>query len=167
MNACTHTQDAILQGAALSDADRTHLESCQTCAEFAEILDATPPLTLVEPSAVIDQQLRHAAATVQLTRRRSRQVLWVIAAACLTFGMVLIQLRVSRAPSENPEWKVAIELPQPAPSVDADSASEITEESIAAALNWDDDMDDALLSLDAELAFDQDAEFYATLAALE
>ena len=167
MNSCTDTQDAILQGAALSEADRTHLESCQICAEFAEILDATPALTLVEPPTGVDQQLRHAAATLQLNRHRSRRIVLTLVAACMTFGMVLIYTRVARAPSEDPQFAQPIELPTAEePVMVAESAAEITEERVAAALNWDDDMEDALLSLDAELAFDEYADFYATLDAL-
>jgi hypothetical protein len=171
MNSCTHTQDAIMQGAALSDADRAHLESCQTCVEFADILAATPALELREPPAAIDQQLRHAAATVQLNRRRSRQLVLTLVAACMAFGMILIYTRVARAPSEDQEFAKPIPaLSEKAPVMIAASAAdspEITEAHVAAALNWDDDMDDALLSLDAELAFDEYAEFYATLDALE
>lgn len=167
MNACTHTQDAILQGAALSEADRAHLDSCQICAEFAEILAATPPLTLVEPPAAVDEYLRHAAATLQLNRRRSRHLVLTLVAACMAFGMVLIYVRVARAPSADPQFAQPIALPAPKPVMLAEPTSKITEERVAAALNWDDDMDDALLSLDAELAFDEYADFYATLDALQ
>ena len=168
MNDCTHTQDALMQGAALSDADQAHLESCPVCVEFAELLDVIPPLELLEPSAPVDSQVRHAADTMRLNRRQSRRIVLTILAACLAFGMVLIYTRAAKAPSIDPGFEQPIVInEQPQPKEPAESAGQITEAHIAAALNWDDDVDDALLGLDAELAFDEYAEFYAALAALE
>jgi hypothetical protein len=160
MNNCPDIQDALMQGAALSEDKRAHLESCPLCIEFAEVLDSVPPLETAEPAPAIDQQVRHAADTFRLNRRRSRHLVLTLAAACVAFGMVLIYVRTGRAPSTAPGFEQPIVLHR-------QPTGEITEAHVAAALDWDEDMDDALLNVDAELTFDEYEAFYAALAALE